>query len=94
MVGFFVWELVDARLLLDRQWGADTLVWNRASGDTHLLNELASQVYRCLSESAATPEELQAALALPTVAPSGNPSALEATLQEMARLGLVVARPL
>jgi PqqD family protein of HPr-rel-A system len=93
----FVWELVDAALLSDRQWGTDTLLWHQASGDTHLLDDLATQIYRRLQQSPASQADLAAALptavAQPSSAPDGR-SRLEATLQEMARLGLVLVRPL
>lgn len=97
MNAFFVWELVDPQCLLDRQWGGDTLVWHRASGDTHLLNNLATQVFRRLKQAPASPAELSRDVPdCPPGAPAthGARSPLEATLQEMARLGLVATRPI
>jgi PqqD family protein of HPr-rel-A system len=72
-----------------REWGAFHVVFNPASGDTHLLNALAAFVLTTLERKAATLEELER-LVSDSGAPAGD---VEALVRELDELGLVAPAP-
>lgn len=79
-----------------RQWGSYHVVFNPASGDTHLLNTLPAFVLKSLETKAATLEELEGALAsnLQDGTPDDRLSRnIEALVLELDELGLVAPAP-
>lgn len=75
-----IWTVPKDARLEWRQWGRLTVVFNPASGNTHLLNDLSARVLSSLETRASTLEELQHAYS----------SDLEALVAELDDLGLVV----
>jgi PqqD family protein of HPr-rel-A system len=47
------WKVLQGATLLWRQWDGEYIVYNSASGDTHLLNPIAAAALRCLEQSPA-----------------------------------------
>jgi PqqD family protein of HPr-rel-A system len=93
-MAIFVWHLRDPSDLLTQRWGADVLVWHQRAGDTHLLSGPGAAVYERLRQGAASTEELHQAIGRSATGGTPDRPALEATLQDMMRLGLVTAHPL
>jgi PqqD family protein of HPr-rel-A system len=48
------WKVGGEVQLLWRQWDGEYIVFNPASGDTHLLNTLAGQTLQCLERAPCT----------------------------------------
>jgi PqqD family protein of HPr-rel-A system len=73
-----------------RTWGAHSVVFNPASGDTHLLNASAAAVLRILESRPSSVEELCEELSSRSVAPRGDSltGEIEALLEELDELGL------
>jgi PqqD family protein of HPr-rel-A system len=86
------WRAAAAGALTWREWDGETVVFNEETGSTHLLNELAVEILRCLvaTEGGATIGTLAAELA--DDASSGdNPEwtrAIAEALSDFARVGL------
>ncbi len=90
------WRVPEDWRLEWRQWGSFHVVFNPASGDTHLLNALPAFVLKSLETKAATLQELEAALA--SNLQDGTPadrlsSEIEALVLELEELGLVAPAP-
>lgn len=70
-----------------RQWGRLHVVYNPASGDTHLLNAASARVLRSLETKASTLPEIEALVSeSPDPAPLGE---IEALVLELDELGLI-----
>lgn len=54
------WRACTEATLLWRQWGDEYVVFNPASGDTHVLNEVAAQALQRLEQSPADTRDLTA----------------------------------
>lgn len=93
-MAFFAWSLRHQEDLVTRQWAQDLLVWHRRSGDTHLLTGQAAQVFLRLCQGRASTAEIRHTLLPDGVGRASSESDVEATLQDMMRLGLVTALPL
>ncbi len=53
------WRLITNSSLLRRSWGeGQEVVFHSGSGDTHLLNDVASELLYCLEEANLTCDEL------------------------------------
>jgi PqqD family protein of HPr-rel-A system len=74
-----------------RQWGGLHVVYNPASGDTHLLNAFSARVLRSLETKASTLEELEALVSDLRHRPSADPpsSDIQALVSELDELGLI-----
>lgn len=86
------WALVGPEFLVEREWSGEVVVLDTRSGNTHLLTGPAFLVYRQLQSGPLEPQLLLQRLSalLPLAATADEPSiVLEATLQEMARRGLI-----
>jgi PqqD family protein of HPr-rel-A system len=86
-----VWKLgADGRIAW-RQWDGDYVVFNPASGDTHLLDIASGEVLVALRGGRASTEELAAHLADLLEIGTGDTvtSATEHILATLTRLGLV-----
>ena len=87
-----LWRAVPDDAVAWREWDGEVVVFNRQTGSTHLLGELAGEVLRRLmaADRGATVETLAAGL---TADPSegddaGWTAAIAEVLSEFARLGL------
>ena len=73
-----------------RQWDADWVVFDSASGCTHQLDELAAFTLSCLEEAALSEPALVAEVVEATSLPSGKiETALKPMLEQLTRLGLI-----
>lgn len=74
-----------------RQWGGLHVVFNPASGDTHLLNAVAAFVLRSLETRASTTEELRALVSAWRGGPPDDSLSrdVEALVSELDELGLI-----
>lgn len=77
--------------LLVRCWDDESVVYNAASGDTHLLNAAATTVLRCLQTSPADAIELagRVASALSIEPDHSLVESIERILQDFNLLGIV-----
>ncbi len=75
-----------------RQWGSFHIVFNPASGDTHLLNVISAFVLRSLENEARSVEELKALVSRLPERP-GDPADIDDLVSELDELGLVAAAP-
>jgi len=86
------WRAVSADVLAWRDWDCEVVVFNQATGSTHLLGELGGEVFRRLvgAEGGASVDALVAGLTdEPTGADNADWSAAVAgVLSDFARLGL------
>jgi PqqD family protein of HPr-rel-A system len=86
------WRALTADALAWREWDGEVVVFNQQTGSTHLLGDLASEVFRRLiaADRGATVEALAAALTDDPL--SANEAAwtrsVAEVLSEFARLGL------
>lgn len=78
-----------------RQWGELHVVYNPASGDTHLLNGVSAFVLTSLEKKAATTDELGNRLSkwLGRRPDDGLSSDIEALVSELDELGLIATAP-
>lgn len=75
-----------------RQWESFHVVFNPASGDTHLLNAIPAFVLRSLETEPLSVEELKALVSrLPE--PPSNPGDIDGLVLELDELGLIVEAP-
>lgn len=83
------WRAASQDRVAWRVWEGEAVVFDERSGSTHHLGPIASRVFRCLLDAPAgrSVAELEATLAA-SPAPAGA-AAIEATLADLARLGLV-----
>jgi PqqD family protein of HPr-rel-A system len=73
-----------------RQWDAEWVVFDVASGCTHQMDELTAFVLSCVEESALTVEALVAEAAAATSLPDGKiDAALKPVLEQLTHLGLI-----
>ena len=86
------WCLADPGHLLDHEWDGEIILLNTLSGDTHLLGNDASLVYRMLQRGPHTEFELAQEFVgdSDTCDPDDLSALIEATLLEFSRLGLIV----
>ncbi len=75
--------------LRTREWDDCLVLYHGSSGDTHLLNPFASAIVRLLAQGSADHETLREAL---RQVDGEVPDALESTLAELQRLGIVESR--
>jgi PqqD family protein of HPr-rel-A system len=75
------WKVPEEWRLEWREWGGLHVVFNPASGDTHLLNAPSAAVLKSLERAAATVAELEARVP--------GWSDVEALLSELDELGLI-----
>jgi PqqD family protein of HPr-rel-A system len=75
-----------------RQWESFHVVFNPASGDTHLLNAIPAFVLRSLETEARSVEELKALVSRLPEHPS-DPSDIDELVSELDELGLIAAAP-
>lgn len=78
-----------------RNWDDGTVVYNRLSGETHVLGPLARIALREITAAPASTETISTALAseFPEIAPERLRAELDALLTEMARLGVIAPEP-
>ena len=74
------WKVPQECRLEWRSFGSLHIVFNPASGDTHLLNAVSAAVLRSLEETPSTIDELQA---------RSNATDVEALIEELDELGLI-----
>ena len=85
-----MWRVPEDWRLEWRQWGGLHVVYNPASGDTHLLNAIPAYVLRSLETKARTIEELKAlASNLNQTTDDALSSDIEALVTELDDLGLI-----
>lgn len=90
-----MWRVPQDWRLEWRQWGGLHVVYNPASGDTHLLNAIPACVLRSLETKAASIEELKALVKALASNLHGQPpdealsSDIEALVTELDELGLI-----
>ena len=73
-----------------RQWDADWVVFDAASGCTHQMDELTAFALSCLEEAPRTEEALVAEVAEATSLPGGKIAvALKPVLEQLTHLGLI-----
>jgi PqqD family protein of HPr-rel-A system len=73
-----------------RQWEAEWVVFDAASGGTHQMDELTAFVLSCVEEAALTEAALLAEVAEATALASGKiDAALKPVLEQLTRLGLI-----
>jgi PqqD family protein of HPr-rel-A system len=74
-----------------RQWGGLHVVFNPASGDTHLLNGVSAFVLTSLEKKASTTDEIRNLLSNLRAQPPDDamPSDIEALVSELDELGLI-----
>jgi len=87
--------LAAAGRFLVKTWDDESVVYDLLSGDTHLLEPLASAVTRLLAEGARSREEVTRRIILEfdlTAESVSEPIAT--TLTHLQRIGMVVAAPL
>jgi len=91
-----IWKLAGARDLQWRWWDDQLVVYQPASGDTHLLNLVAGEVLVSLREAPARVAELADRMALRLALPPGERAKLldeiETLLSQLDELGLVEAQ--
>jgi PqqD family protein of HPr-rel-A system len=80
----------DARLLW-RRWADEFVVYNDASGDTHLFEEVSGILLQRIAEGPADFESLRALAAetLGVAADDIDPATIDQVIDELHRLGLV-----
>ena len=86
------WSINPACRLHWRHWDDRYLLFNAASGQTHLLTEMGANVLFALQERALTNTDLEAAIATPDSVSQADETfrqQLVATLEEMYSLGLI-----
>jgi len=77
-----------------RAWDDQLLVFDAASGDTHLLNRVAGEALRCLEQPADAARLAQRVAASVGVSPDGGfLDQMADLLDELAELGLICAVP-
>jgi len=86
-----MWRVPENWRLEWRQWGGLHVVYNPASGDTHLLNALPAYVLRSLETKASSIEELEALVSSSHDRPPDEAlsSDIEALISELDELGLI-----
>ena len=92
MSGFVpkMWRVPEDWRLEWRHWGALHVVYNPASGDTHLLNAIPAYVLRSLETKARTIEELKdLAFNFHQTTDDALSSDIEALVTELDDLGLI-----
>lgn len=88
------WRPLDASVLHWREWGDEAVVFNSASGDTHLLDPLSARALRALiATGPATAAALAAALASEAGAECDQvfTDSVHRVLQALGDLGLIEA---
>lgn len=90
-----VWQVEDGPRFHFRRWGEACVAYDRASGDTHLLDPLAAEVLAAAQEAPATGEELARRVAsrLGTAVDADALPALDPLLGELERLALIRRAP-
>lgn len=85
------WEIPDPSALLSEEWGDETVLFDARSGQTHLLNALATEALSFLQERAASLDELAQYLATLFEVPLEEPFAAEIRrlLEQCVQLGLI-----
>jgi PqqD family protein of HPr-rel-A system len=89
------WRVHGASGLCWRVWGEEHVVFQPASGDTHLLNPFTAEVLRALEECPASAAELTRLFA-PAVGPADGPTLGQQIQDLLARfydLGLIEPTP-
>ena len=89
-----LWTIARESDLRWRVWDDQVVVFNAASGDTHLLNLVAGEALRCLQEPADAAQLAQRVAAAVNVSPDGDfLEQIADLLEELAELGLIEAVP-
>jgi PqqD family protein of HPr-rel-A system len=87
------WKLVEPSELHWRHWDDQFVVYNAASGDTHVLQQPAGEILRLIERSPAESSRLTAELASLLDLPADEDLSLqvERLLQELSELNLIEA---
>jgi len=93
--GQTTWKVIDACEFRWRIWDNQFVVYNPASGDTHLLNQVAGEALRCLQEAPADAAELTRRVAVRTdiQVDAQLLAKINDFLDELAELGLIELVP-
>lgn len=85
------WRLNPACRLHWRHWDEDHILFNAASGQTHVVNELGADVLRLLEEKPASAGELLEGLAVHygLAADAGLAAGVQRLLADLDQLGLI-----
>lgn len=89
-----IWKLLEPNTLIWKRWDeGEYVIFNPASGDTHLLNSVSADVLTCLGQAPADAEALarRVASGLGIEADDAFMLAIEGLLAELDELGLVEA---
>lgn len=91
-----IWRLNPCVRLYWLSWDEDHIVFNAASGQTHVLNELGAAILRLLEENALNPMEIGQRIVTQyeeLVLDTELSAAIEALLENLDMLGLIEPYP-
>lgn len=86
-----LWSVIPNLKLLSVTWDDETVVYNCSSGDTHLLNRIATEALICLQNHPCTRKELADMLISPSILSENQEldEEIETLLLNFQELGLI-----